>query len=138
MFLIGVPLLVVTFAIYNMVAFLLPGVNWTDSVFTTRMVSGAQWPVTAEDILLTIALLLLFVEILKATRLGTRTLVDHMLSMVLFIVMIVEFILVPQAATSTFFILLVISFVDVIGGYTVTIRSAQRDISVDHGEKILS
>ena len=29
MFLIGFPLLVIPFAIYNMIAFLMPGVSWT-------------------------------------------------------------------------------------------------------------
>ena len=46
--------------------------------------------------------------------------------------MIVEFILLPQAATSTFFLLIVISLVDVIGGYSVTIRTSQRDIALDN------
>ena len=30
MYLIGFPLLVIPFAIYNMIAFLMPGLNWTD------------------------------------------------------------------------------------------------------------
>lgn len=132
MFLIGVPLLVITFAIYNMIAFLTPGVNFTAPVFSVHMVSGAEWPVTVSDVLLTLALTLLFIEIIKATRLGSRTLVDHMLSMVLFVVMIVEFILLQQAATSTFFLLMAISLVDVIGGYSVTIRTSQRDIALDN------
>ena len=59
---------------------------------------------------------------------------DHILSFVLFIVMIIEFIAVPRAATSTFLILLALSFVDVIGGFTITIRTAQRDIAVDRPE----
>ena len=45
--------------------------------------------------------------------------------------MLVEFLLVQQAATSTFFLLLVISFVDVIGGFIVTLRTAQRDITIE-------
>ena len=35
MYLIGFPLLVIPFAIYNMIAFLTPGVGWTDAM-TTR------------------------------------------------------------------------------------------------------
>ena len=73
---------------------------------------------------------------LKSTRMSTRTIIDHMLSTVLFIAMLVEFLLVKQAASSTFFLLLVISFVDVIGGFTITIRTAQRDISVDRVDNI--
>jgi hypothetical protein len=58
--------------------------------------------------------------------------------MVIFIVMIVEFILVRQAASSTFFLLLVIGFVDVLGGFTITIRTAQRDIEFQAADKIVS
>jgi hypothetical protein len=57
--------------------------------------------------------------------------VDHGLSLVLFLGMLVEFILVRQAATATFFLLLVVGFIDVLGGFAVTLRSAQRDLTVE-------
>jgi hypothetical protein len=131
MYLIGFPLLVIPFAIYNMVAFLLPGLAWTDKVATFHLVSGADWSVTSEDLLITLAILLLPLEILKATRIGVRSIIDHVLSMVLFIAMLVEFLLVRQAGTSTFFILMMISMVDVLGGFTVTLRTAQRDMTIE-------
>jgi hypothetical protein len=43
---------------------------------------------------------------------------------------------VKQAATATFFLLLVISFVDAIGGYTITMRAAQRNVLVDQVETV--
>ena len=82
--------------------------------------------------MIAISILILFVELLKATRLSSRSIVDHLLSTLLFIVMLVEFLLIKQAATGTFFILMIISFVDVVGGFSVTIRSAQRDINIDN------
>ena len=136
MYLIGFPLLVIVFALYNMVAFLMPGLAWTQQVVLIRMMSGADWSLTPGDLMLTLAVLLLFVEIVKATWLATRTIIDHVLSTLLFIAMLVEFLLVKQAATATFFLLLVISFVDVVGGFTVTVRTAQRDISVEGAEKM--
>ena len=60
--------------------------------------------------------------------------VDHMLSMVLFVVMLIEFLLVRQAGTSTFFLLMMISVVDVLGGFIVTLRTAQRDLTVERVE----
>jgi hypothetical protein len=63
-----------------------------------------------------------------------RSVFGHLLSMLLFIGMLIEFLLVKQAATATFFLLLVISFVDAIGGYTVTMRASQRNILVDQIE----
>ena len=85
-------------------------------------------------------MLLLYVEILKATRMSSKAIMDHVLSLVLFIAMVIEFIAVQRAATSTFLILLALSFVDVIGGFTITIRTAQRDIEIDrpgmHGARL--
>ena len=63
-----------------------------------------------------------------------RSIVDHVLSMVLFVVMLVEFLLVRQAGTSTFFLLMMISVVDVLGGFIVTLRTAQRDFTVERVE----
>jgi len=136
MYLIGFPLLVVPFAIYNIIAFLMPGWNWTDQIASVHLISGQDWSVTTEDVLLTFSILLLAVEVMKATRVGLRSMIDHILSLVLFIVMLVEFLLVKQAGTSTFFILMVISLVDVMSGFVVSIRSAQRDIAVDSAERL--
>ena len=131
MYLLGFPLLLITFAVYNIVAFLMPGVSWTGALFSVHMVSGADWAMSASDLLLTLAILLLAGEVVKSTRIGTRTILDHSLSLVLFLGMLVEFLLVKQAATGTFFLLLVISFIDVIAGFAVTLRSAQRDLTVE-------
>jgi hypothetical protein len=131
MFLVGFPLLLVPFAIYNIVAFLMPGVTWADVITAVRMVSGTDWNMSAGDLLIAFAALLLFGEVLKATSIGVRTVVDHGLSLILFLAMLVEFLLVPQAATSTFFLLLVLSFIDVLGGFAVTLRTAERDLTVE-------
>ena len=134
MYLIGFPLLVIPFAIYNMIAFLTPGLSWTVKVATIHLVSGQDWTVTPEEILLACSILLLGVEIIKATRMGIRGILDHVLSMILFIAMLVEFLLVAQAGTSTFFILMVTSLVDVMAGFIITARTAQRDIQIERVE----
>jgi hypothetical protein len=131
MYLLGFPLLLITFAVYNIVAFLMPGVSWTGTLFSVHLVSGADWAMSAGDLLTTIAILLLAGEVVKSTRIGARTILDHSLSLVLFLGMLVEFLLVQAAATGTFFVLLVIGFVDVIAGFAVTLRSAQRDLTVE-------
>jgi NADH:ubiquinone oxidoreductase subunit 3 (subunit A) len=55
---------------------------------------------------------------------------DHLLSMILFIVFLIEFLLLAPAATQLFFILMTISFIDVIAGFAVSMRSAGRDVSI--------
>ena len=128
---LGFPLLLIPFAIYNIIAFLMPDVTWTGVVTTVHMVSGADWTMSAGDLLITLAIVLLCGEVVKSTRVGLRNVVGHALSLILFVGMLIEFILVKQAATATFFLLLVISFFDVLGGFVVTLRSAQRDVTVE-------
>ena len=72
MFLLGFPLLLIPFAIYNIVAFLMPGVSFSATLFSVPMLSKVQLAVSAGDVLVIFAILILFVEIVKATRLGSR------------------------------------------------------------------
>ena len=131
MFLIGIPLLIIPVAIYHMLVLLMPDVRLNDPVVTLNMVSGAALSISLSDILIMIALVCLFFEIFKATRTGNRSIIDHMLSMVLFVVILIEFILWKPFGTSTFAIFLAISLVDVVGGFTISIRTARRDFSVE-------
>jgi hypothetical protein len=138
MFLIGFPLLLIPFVLYNIFAFIFGVTNWTTPFTSVQIISGGVWQIAPGDLLVAFTILILFVEILKSTRMGTRTIIDHMLSMLIFIAMIIEFLLVPSAATSTFFLLIIIAFVDVLGGFTVSIRTAQRDIGFEAADKIVS
>jgi hypothetical protein len=135
MSLFGIPLLIIPFAIYNMLAFLL-GIDWSKQTGSIQMVSGAPWALSYGEIMIGASIIILFFELLKSTRLTTRTIIDHSLSTVLFIGMLIEFLLVQKCATGTFFLLLIISFVDVIGGFTIAIRSAQREVTVEGVEKV--
>jgi hypothetical protein len=131
MFVLGFPLLLLPFAVYNMIAFLTPGVSWTAPVTTVHMMSGQDWVLTWEDILIAFSIFLLWVEMIKATRMGMRSVMDHILAMVLFIVMLVEFLLVPQAATSTFFLLMAIALVDVLAGFIIGMRASRRQVEIE-------
>jgi len=121
----GVPLLIISFAIYNILAFLMPGFVWTDEIAHFRMKSDGEWGLTAGDIMVAVSILILAVEMMRAGRAG-RSIVDHILSMLLFVGMMAEFLLVKEAASTTFFFLLLISFVDVTGGFAMGIRRAHR------------
>ena len=125
MFVLGYPLLLIPLAIYNIIAFTSPGVGWTTPVATIHMMSVQGWAMTWEDLLLAFTILLLAFEILKSMRMGMRSIVDHILAMVLFIAMLVEFLLVPQAGTSTFFL-----HDDRpgrgVGGFIISVRSSPR------------
>ena len=128
--LLGFPLLLIPLAIYNIMTFLIP-VDWNTVIVTIRMISEGEWKITFSDVLLAVAVVMLFFETIKATRTSSRSIIDHMLSTLVFVGALVEFLLVRQAATSPFALLVLICLVDVIGGYTVSIRTARRDYSIE-------
>jgi hypothetical protein len=130
-FALGFPLLLIPFAIYNMIVFLTPGVSWTSPVTTVHVMSGQDWVLTWEDILLAFAIFLLWVELIKSARIGARGAVDHILAVALFVAMLIEFLLVQKAATSTFFLLMAIALVDALAGFVVGMRTATRQIEVE-------
>ena len=135
MFLLGFPLLIIPIAIYNIMAFLIP-VPWDSELATIRMMSGGSWRIVFSDLLLALALIMLFFETIKATRTSARSIVDHMLSTLVFVGALIEFLLVDRAATSTFALIVLICLIDVIGGYTVSIRTARRDYSIERPDAI--
>jgi len=125
-----IPLLIIPLVIYNMLAFVTPGIGWGDVLVSIPMMSGATWSLTLDDVFIAFSLVMLFFEIVKATSTTSRSIIDHMLSTLVFVAGLVEFLLVAQAATSTFAILLAIMLVDIVAGYSVSIRVARRDFMV--------
>ena len=133
----AVPFTLITFLTYIGLAFTAGAANpglWADPVITVAMVSGATFQLLGSDLLITAGLFFLFIEIMKATRIGTTALMDHMLSVLVFIAYLVAFLVLPQAATSLFFILMAISLIDVIAGFSISITGARRDVSFGHGD----
>jgi hypothetical protein len=129
--LVNFPLFLISFAIYNMIAFLTPGVSWGGALYAVTMQSGAVWTITFGDALIALTLVFLFFEVLKATKHAARSLIDHLLSTIVFIGALIEFLLVKEAATSIFAILLMIALIDVLGGWSVSVRTARRDLTVE-------
>jgi hypothetical protein len=135
---LSIPWLVVAIILYNMIAFTSPwpvpgagGTNvFNDPLMSFNLISGANWALTVGDLITIITLLLLFVELIKATRTGGSSIVDHALSMLLFMICLVEFLTVRQAGTSEFFFILVVTLIDVIAGFSITIRGARRDFGL--------
>ena len=140
------PLLTIPVVIYKIMAFAFTGsgpieagaaapilANLEAPMLSLPMVSGAVWTMTGGDLLILISLVFLFVEILKSTSTGTATIMNHAVSMILFIVCLVEFLLFENFATSIFFILTMTTLLDVLAGVVVTIVSARRDFAVGEG-----
>ena len=127
------PLLVIPFVLFNLLAFTLFGgqpTGWANQLFQIRMVSGVEWTLTWGDLMLVVGLACLFFEVLKSTNTGRSSVIEHMLSTGLFVIFLIEFLLVGAAASSVFFLLMIMAIVDVVAGFTISITGAGRDVTM--------
>ena len=129
------PKMLVAVAVYNILIFGGSGLghNATDLLaqsFPLTVFSGDVWKISLGDGLLTLALVLLFIEIIKATRTSRREILNHALSTLILMGALAEFIAVKGFATSTFFLITLMCLFDVVAGYTVSIVTAKRDVAV--------
>jgi hypothetical protein len=123
---IGFPLLLIPFAIYNIFVFLMPGVAFTAPIVDVPLMSGVTWAPTFGDALLALGALLLLLEVIKASRPGVRYLTDHLLSLILLSAATAEFLLLVPFATSTFFLLTVLMAVEFFAGVSISFRNRHR------------
>lgn len=124
------PLLILILAAYNAVVYFTK-LTTESAVFAIALPSKDALAVSLGGLFVALGLLLLYVEIVKATRTSTVAVVDHVLSMAVFVVALLEFLLLKGFGTLTFFLITLMTFIDVIAGFTVTIQGARRDFGVD-------
>ncbi len=135
----AIPLTIVPLILFNVIGYAVgvaPGAEsiWLKDLFQVPLISGESWPVTPSDLMILLGLIMLFFETLRAALPArTATIANHIISTILLIVYVVEFIVVPVAGDSLFFILTAIALFDVVAGFTISIRTAQRDISFGAG-----
>src|ERR1700757_3835796 len=113
---VGFPLLLIPLAVYNIIAFLMPSVSFSDVLFKVPMITGETWPVTLADLLLALGVLLLLLEVVKGARPGAKFLMDHLLSLILFGGAAFEFVMWPKFASSIYFLLVLLAMADFFGG----------------------
>ncbi len=130
-YLVHIPLMVIPLIVYNALMLFGEAVATNQVMFTVpHATKEAGVPVGLADLVLGLAIIVLYVEILKAARVSRSTTIDHMLSMVVFIVFLVEAILVAGAGTSTFVLLTLVALLDVVAGFTISIATARRDLAL--------
>ena len=129
----SIPLFAVPLVVYNLM--MLSGAmapSLAAELFSFTLISGAVWSFSVHDAFVVAGVLILYFEIFKSTRTGVSSVLDHTLSTLVFVVFLVEFLTVEACGTSTFFILGLMSLLDVISGFTVSIVAARRDFGVNN------
>jgi hypothetical protein len=134
-----IPLIVISFIIYNLVV-LFGAADATAEVilgkhvFSITMPSGAAWVFSVGDLIILLTMGFLFAELIKSTYTSSTQMVDHGLSMIVFIACLVEFLLVQRATSSVFFFIMTAALIDVVAGALIGIRTARRDLNIGSGE----
>jgi hypothetical protein len=125
-----VPLIGVLAVAYLIVAAVFESVL-ARNLFTIALPSSAEWKFDVRDLFEVVGLLLLYLEILKSTRTGRGQIVEHIVSMLVFVGCLLLFLLVRKTGSSTFLLITVMSGIDVIAGFTVSIVAARRDLEIE-------
>jgi hypothetical protein len=125
-----IPLLAVSLVLYTVGRFA-GGADWTETeLLTLTLVSDDRWLITYGHAFIILSMVFLFIELLRATKTGTDSLVNHALSALLFIAALLLFIIVPGYGNSIFFIFMSMTFLDFMAGFIVTTVTARRDFGV--------
>ncbi len=129
------PLLTISLIIYSVLTLAgmggANGVPWHEVVvIQLDMYSKDIWRVTWGTVFLVGSVGLLFVELIRATKVGTASITNHLLSFLVFVVALLLFILAPGFGNSTYFLFLAMTFLDPMAGLVVTTVSARRDLAV--------
>ena len=131
----AVPLLFLPVGLYAVMALTLPG-GWasmgaqaqiSQPLMTLAMGSGAHWPISLGDIMVSAGLVLLFIELLRPTENRHAAMINHGLSMVLFLLCCVGFLLLPAFTTTCFFLISVMVLLDAIAGFMGTIAALRHE-----------
>ncbi len=140
-----VPLTLIPLIIYNIIMFSMGGGDVDGEAATAfdvfnetilwemNLVSGAVWKFTLGNLMILMSLFFLFFEVIKATNTSSAGMADHALSTLVFIAFLIEFLMVKDAGSSTFFIMAIIALIDVMAGFMISISVARRDMTMAPG-----
>ena len=124
----GLPMLAVPVVVYNLLAFFgdphglthrLPN-RLTEPAGLVRMSSGAAWSPTLSDLILALAIGAVFVDLVKVFTSRKDAASGHIWSGLLLAICSVEFLLLPDFATSTFALMTLMSLFSVSSALMIT------------------
>lgn len=121
-----IPLLLLPILIAH--AMVLSGVDLDAVWLKLPLPSDSAFELGYGTAILALALITLLGEVYKATSAVRASFADHGLSLALFVLLLLEFLLWGKAGNSTFFLLLAMTLVDVLAGFAVGLAVARRDV----------
>lgn len=132
------PLLAVNLALFTFTSFATSGWDrpWYDvEALHFRLMSGDTWYISGGHLFIMFSIVMLFIEILRATRSGGASIVNHALSVVVFVAAFLLFFTTRGYGNSTFFIFTMMTLLDFMAGFIITTVTARRDFAVGRLEE---
>ena len=135
----ALPLPIISVAAYNLLVLVLAGSlraadaqdRISRAMLTLRTSSGGVWLVSPGDLLLALSLAILFVELVKPAGGRRVVLVNQGLSVILFLGCVVELLLVPACASSTFFLISLMALLSAAAGFMAAAPTPRRQRILD-------
>ena len=127
-----VPLLAIPVLLYGLFALVLSGGQGPDTfaqgiekglIFIT-LPSGAPWAISGGDLLVLMGLIILFFELTRGVGVSRFAIVHHTLAVLLALGCAGAFLVLDAFSTSSFFFLMVMCWLDMVGGVIFNIASS--------------
>ena len=96
-----------------------------------QQMSGDVWHIRGGDVFLIFSMVLLFVEIIRSTRASGESILNHALSVIVFVAAILLFFMRPGYGNSTFFLYTAMTLLDFVAGFIITTMAARRDTLIE-------
>ena len=118
------------FALLNFATYGSSGTWYMQDILHIRVLSGDTWVIHGGDAFLGLSLVLLFVEIVRATSTTAPSILNHAFSALVFVSALVMFVTLPGYANSPFGLFTLMTLVDFVAGFIVTTVAARRDVVI--------
>ena len=99
------------------------------------LMSGDTWHITGGHLFILFSMTMLFIEILRSTRSGGASIINHAFSVVVFVSALLLFLTKRGYGNSTFFIFTSMTFLDFMAGFIITTVTARRDFAFGRVEE---
>jgi hypothetical protein len=125
-----IPFMIVAVALY-IATVVIAGMPVDTRLVGFGLPSGAQIIINLSDGIIIVGIATLFIELMTATSPRATSLINHGLSLAVFILCGLAFLLIARCGTGTFLVLTFLTLVDVVAGYSIGIITARRDFALE-------
>ncbi len=109
----------------------LAGLDLSRVLLTVPLPSGSRMELRLGELLILLASILGFVELINSTNATASAILNHGLSLGVFLVCLLLLLLAPRFGTGTFLVITLMTLIDTVAGYSISIMRARRDFSME-------